>query len=158
MPPRMTDATIPKSGALRMNETAYAPAPPVSMPRAEQPKAVDKVESRPKPKPDKQYTLMEAAGLETPAEVRKPDWNIVGVAFATYILVQSGDTLYAIDQHAAHERILYEKYMRQWESGVQSQMLLTPYTVTVSAAEKAQIMENRELLSEVGFEIDDFGD
>ena len=158
MPPRMTDATITKSGALRMNETAYAPAPPVSMPRAEQPKAVDKVESRPKPKPDKQYTLMEAAGLETPAEVRKPDWNIVGVAFATYILVQSGDTLYAIDQHAAHERILYEKYMKQWESGVQSQMLLTPYTVTVSAAEKAQIMENRELLSEVGFEIDDFGD
>ena len=82
----------------------------------------------------------------------------MGVAFATYILVQSGDTLYAIDQHAAHERILYEKYMKQWESGVQSQMLLTPYTVTVSAAEKAQIMENRELLSEVGFEIDDFGD
>ena len=101
---------------------------------------------------------MEAVGLETPAEVRKPDWNMVGVAFATYILVQSGDTLYAIDQHAAHERILYEKYMKQWESGVQSQMLLTPYTVTVSAAEKAQIMENRELLSEVGFEIDDFGD
>lgn len=103
-------------------------------------------------------TLMQAAGLEDADSQPEQEWHVVGTAFSTYIFVQQGDTLYAIDQHAAHERILYERFMRQWESGTASQMLLVPYTVSVSAAEKAQIMENRELLEEIGFDIDDFGE
>lgn len=102
-------------------------------------------------------TLMEAAGMAAPA-VGRPEWKVIGTAFATYIFVQSGDILYVIDQHAAHERILYEKFMKQWETGIASQVLLAPYTVSVSASEKAQIMENKALLYEVGFDIDDFGD
>ena len=143
-------APFENGGALRMREGMDALSPAVESIR---PAAVEK------PKQSaREYTLMDAAGLDMPLEERKPEWKIVGVAFSTYIFVESGDTLYAIDQHAAHERILYEKYMKEWESGIQSQILLTPYTVTVSAAEKAQIMENRELLYEVGFDVDDFGD
>lgn len=106
--------------------------------------------------PEPPRTLMEAAGLQEPDA--GPAWRVVGTAFNTYIFVQYGDALYVIDQHAAHERILYERYMRQWENGTASQLLLTPYTVSVSASEKAQIMENRELLRDIGFEVDDFGD
>lgn len=144
------------SGAKRLNEAMLASEPEIAAP----PEAVDKSHNReaaPPEGPKPPLTLMDAAGLSDVKQAA-PDWSIVGTAFSTYIFVQSGDTLYAIDQHAAHERILYEKFMRQWESGVASQVLLVPYTVSVSAAEKAQIMENRELLGEIGFDIDDFGD
>ena len=129
-------APVERRGALRMSET------PISAP------------AHAAPEPPR--TLMEAAGLDAPDAT--PSWRVVGTAFNTYIFVQSGDTLYMIDQHAAHERILYERYMRQWLSGAASQLLLTPYTVSVSAAEKAQIMENRELLRDIGFDVEDFGD
>lgn len=142
--------TFERSSALRMREGMDAFRPAAEAIRSA---AVEKNKQS-----AREYTLMDAAGLETPDEERKPEWKIVGVTFSTYIFVESGDTLYAIDQHAAHERVLYEKYMKEWESGIQSQILLTPYTLTVSAAEKAQIMENRELLYEVGFDVDDFGD
>ena len=144
------------SGAKRLNEAMLASKPEIAAP----PAAVDKSRNReaaPTEGPKPPLTLMDAAGLSDVKQAA-PEWSIVGTAFSTYIFVQSGDTLYAIDQHAAHERILYEKFMRQWESGVASQVLLVPYTVSVSAAEKAQIMENRELLGEIGFDIDDFGD
>ena len=143
-------------GAKRLNEAMLASKPEIAAP----PEAVDKSRNReaaPTEGPKPPLTLMDAAGLSDVKQAA-PEWSIVGTAFSTYIFVQSGDTLYAIDQHAAHERILYEKFMRQWESGVASQVLLVPYTVSVSAAEKAQIMENRELLGEIGFDIDDFGD
>lgn len=149
---RAQPAYAQPGGGKRLNEALLALRAEEAEPLA----AVDK--SQPHPAPQPPLTLMDAAGIASDARSDAPEWHIVGTAFSTYILVQAGDTLYAIDQHAAHERILYEKFMRQWESGVASQVLLVPYTVSVSAAEKAQIMENRELLSEVGFEIEDFGD
>ncbi len=61
-----------------------------------------------------------------------------------------------IDKHAAHERILYEKLMKNYKN-VASQMLLSPVTVQLSAQEKDAIMQNTQLLFDSGVEVDDFG-
>lgn len=80
---------------------------------------------------------------------------VIGEVFATYILCQSGDELIIIDKHAAHERILYERLKKNMKRG--KQMLLVPATVKLSAAEKDAVLDNKSLLEDQGFEIDEFG-
>lgn len=85
--------------------------------------------------------------------------RVVGQVFGTYILAQSGDTMIIADQHAAHERLKYEELKRELSTKkVTSQMLLIPLAVDLSATEHAIFTENSERFSEMGFEIDDFGD
>ncbi|MFA6431260.1 MAG: DNA mismatch repair endonuclease MutL [Candidatus Margulisiibacteriota bacterium] len=76
----------------------------------------------------------------------------------TYIVATDGDELVLIDQHAAHERIIYDR-VRSRESGVGSnrQMLLIPETLQISANEAATLRENLAILNELGFEIEEFG-
>ncbi len=80
----------------------------------------------------------------------------VGEVFATYILAQSDQTLYVIDKHAAHERILYEKLAAGRQSAG-AQQLLTPVAVHLTATEKEALLENGEVLAESGIELEDFG-
>lgn len=85
-----------------------------------------------------------------------PKPRLIGEAFKTYIIAEYEDKLYLIDKHATHERILFEK---QKKGGVaESQMLLTPITVTLTKLEHAAIIENTDKLTYAGFDIDDFGD
>ena len=63
---------------------------------------------------------------EPPVEAPKPSYRVIGVALNTYILIEADDSLMLIDQHAAHERLQYEKFMAQLEAGRGSQQLLTP--------------------------------
>ncbi len=63
-----------------------------------------------------------------------------------------------IDQHAAHERILYEKFKSMLDRGTASQQLLTPLIVPVSARERAVLMDNLETLNQAGFEVEPFGE
>ncbi len=95
-----------------------------------------------------------------PAEPRAdlPPFRVVGVAFKTYILVESGDCLLLIDQHAAHERLQYEKYMRRAEAGAASQQLLTPLVVHLSAREMAVIADNLDILAAAGYTVEPFGE
>ncbi|MFT8887554.1 MAG: DNA mismatch repair endonuclease MutL [Ethanoligenens sp.] len=86
-----------------------------------------------------------------PALVRR----VIGQCFGTYILVEEGDTLYLIDKHAAHERILYEEIRKQGKAA--SQLLLAPRAVTLAREEYAAVLENRTVLSDAGFDVDDFG-
>ena len=85
-------------------------------------------------------------------------YRVVGVAFKTYIILEVNDTLLLIDQHAAHERLRYEMYCRQLESGTASQQLLTPLIVRLSEREMALIMDNIELLSDAGYTVEPFGE
>lgn len=85
-------------------------------------------------------------------------WRVIGVVFKTYILVESGDDLLLIDQHAAHERLQYEKYMAQLSEGTASQQLLTPLVIPLTPREMALVMENESLLSQSGFTVEPFGD
>ena len=95
-----------------------------------------------------------------PPEVKRelPSWRVIGVAFRTYILVESGDTLMLIDQHAAHERLQYERYMARAREGAASQQLLAPLVLHLSAREMAAVTENMPLLEEVGYAVEPFGD
>lgn len=81
--------------------------------------------------------------------------KVIGQCFGTYILAQKGWSLWIIDKHAAHERILYEKVKKQREAA--AQVLLAPVTVTLSAEEYAAAAENLELLSKAGITAEDFG-
>ena len=85
-------------------------------------------------------------------------FKIIGVAFVTYIIVESGEQLYFIDQHAAHERVLYDKFKAEIESGdLHAQPLLVPYTLNTSYAESEFLEKYKTALTSMGFEIDVFG-
>lgn len=76
----------------------------------------------------------------------------------TYIAFEHDDGLVLIDQHSAHERILYEQFMRTLDSGTASaQRLLLPITLHLGPAEGDALEENREYLERIGFEIEGFG-
>ncbi len=84
------------------------------------------------------------------------DWRYVGEALGTYILVERGDSLFLIDKHAAHERILFDKLKSQKRQAA-GQMLLTPVVCELDAETAGVLMENEGVLSELGFLISDYG-
>ena len=92
--------------------------------------------------------------LAMPAET---EWRMVGELYNSYIIVEQGDNAFLIDKHAAHERILFEKLKANQEK-ISSQMLLQPIPVRLSPDAAAELLHNTELLAELGFEIDEFGD
>ena len=92
-------------------------------------------------------------------EGRQFDYNILGQIFDTYILVRKNDELEIYDQHIIHERILYEELKDKFYSKkLDSQQLLIPQKIEVTAVEKSIILENQETFSEFGFDIDQFSD
>ena len=92
--------------------------------------------------------------LAMPAEI---PWRMVGELYNSYIIVEQGEEAFLIDKHAAHERILFEKLKANQEK-ISSQLLLTPIPVRLSPDAAAELLSNTELLAELGFEIDEFGD
>ena len=97
---------------------------------------------------------LEQAQLSMPEEIR---WRMVGELYNSYIIVEEGDEAFLIDKHAAHERILFDKLKANQEA-ITGQTLLTPIPVRLSAEGAAELLNNRELLDELGFEIDEFGE
>ncbi len=87
-------------------------------------------------------------------EVVIPDFYLVGQLFSTYIIIQAENEMIMIDQHAAHERINYEKIKN---TGCVKQTVMLPITVTMAPKEKAAWLENAEFLDSMGFEAEDFG-
>ncbi len=103
--------------------------------------------------------IPEVKKQETPKAVEEKPINnnirYVGEAFKTYIIVESGDSIFFIDKHAAHERIIFEKLKNSEEA--QSQSLLLPVTVRLDAEQYNAVLKNNELLTKSGFEVEDFG-
>ena len=92
--------------------------------------------------------------LESPKHYQKPIY--IGEAFDTYIVCQFKQSLYLVDKHAAHERIIYEKLKKNdYENG--SQYLLEPINVTLTAKEAEAASENKKYFEKIGFEFDEFG-
>ncbi len=96
----------------------------------------------------------EQVELEMPKE---PEWRMVGELFNSYILVEQGDNCFLIDKHAAHERILFEKLKANQEK-ISAQSLLSPLPVRLSPAACGELLQNKDMLEELGFEIDEFGE
>lgn len=86
------------------------------------------------------------------------DLTFKGYIFNTYIIMESKDTIYFFDQHAAHERINYEKFLRSYiNSGQFPQPVLTPFTINVSADIYYIARDMLDPLRRMGYDIDDFG-
>lgn len=86
-------------------------------------------------------------------------YKIIGQIFQTYWMIEQGDCLYLIDQHAAHERILFEELMNRFkEEQVISQKLLLPQMLNLTPVEVEILKENRSLLENFGFEFEVFSD
>ncbi len=83
-------------------------------------------------------------------------YRVIGEAFRTYILVEQGKKLLIIDKHAAHERMLFEKFKAN-RDGIETQMLLSPVTVTLSKEEYSAVLDNLDLLEKAGYYVEDFG-
>ena len=88
----------------------------------------------------------------------RPHFRIVGQVFETYWLVEFQDKLLMIDQHAAHEKVNYERLMKQYrEKNVISQGLMPPIIISMTAQEEMVLLENKEVFESLGFEIEAFG-
>ena len=97
---------------------------------------------------------MEQTALEMPKE---SEWRMVGELYNSYIIVEQGEEAFLIDKHAAHERILFEKLKANQEK-ISAQSLLTPIPVRLNPSAAAELLSNTELLEELGFEIEEFGE
>lgn len=93
-------------------------------------------------------------------QVDAAEYKLIGCLFDTYIAVEFGNNLYLIDQHAAHERILYDKLCAQLEKeSLSVQQLLVPYRFSLNPTDTALLAENAAAISAAGFDIrtDDSG-
>lgn len=89
-----------------------------------------------------------------------PAYKYIGALFSTYIVIEIKDEIYIIDQHAAHERIMYEKVKKNFYSSTdkESQIMLLPDIITLSHKEKDIVRENTSLFKKAGFIFEEFGD
>ncbi len=120
----------------------------------------EKIEPKPTPKVNIDIVVEEPEPQEIKKEIEpivedKPQIILIGEAFSTYIVAQMGDSVYMIDKHAAHERILFNKLKNEQETQVQA--LLTPVIARLPEIEYDAVVQNTEILEKSGFEIEDFG-
>ena len=86
------------------------------------------------------------------------DFRVVGSILNTYIVLEKNNSMYLLDQHAAHEKILYEEYMKKFKSNkIDMQMLLDPIVLEVSNIDMLKVEANIDLFLNFGFEIELFG-
>ncbi|MBR2967985.1 MAG: DNA mismatch repair endonuclease MutL [Clostridia bacterium] len=103
-------------------------------------------------------TLFASQCLQSDSFLGEEEILTVGTLFSTYVIIERGENCYLIDQHAAHERILYDKLVKKInEQAVVKQKLLIPYTFEVTAIESQLLDENMEIFSSCGFEIEKNG-
>ena len=90
----------------------------------------------------------------------KPDYKFIGIVFRTYIIIEIKDEMYMIDQHAAHEKVLYEKIKKNYYSDEkkESQMLLLPDVITLTPKEMDIARDNIDIFQKAGFELEEFGE
>jgi DNA mismatch repair protein MutL len=88
-----------------------------------------------------------------------PILRVIGQLSNTYIIAEGPEGLYLIDQHAAHERILYERVLAQWSrQEVEVQGSLEPITIELNPREEEILRANKDMLAQFGFDIEPFGD
>ncbi len=141
--------SLPLREAVMLPQAKEAPKPAVLPPQPAKPAPA------PLPKlPDPPEPEMEQTVLDMPQEI---PWRMVGELYRSYILVEQGEEAFLIDKHAAHERILFEKLKANQEK-ISAQSLLRPLPVRLSASAAAELLANRDMLDELGFEIEEFGE
>ena len=150
-----TAAKVERSANIPVRETAFVP-------KGMMPPKKEEIKLPPLPEESKSapkaVSIPEASTVEQ-VELTMPEiqWRMVGELYSSYIIVEQGEEAYLIDKHAAHERILFEKLKANQEK-ISSQMLLMPIPVRLSPEAAGELLANKALLDELGFEIDEFGE
>ena len=105
-------------------------------------------------KTDDEYNLIQRH------EKRHINYKFIGIVFRTYIVVEIDSEIYLIDQHAAHERILYEQIKENYKNNLENntQMTLIPEVVNLTHKEMEFVENNIDIFSNLGFEIESFGE
>ena len=153
MMPR-SQATIP-APAPAVEDEPHAPSDPIPIAPivpAAHPPIKSGVPIVPAQTPDPEET--EQTALELPSV---PSWRMVGELYNTYILVEEGEDAFLIDKHAAHERILFEK-LKATQERISSQALLQPLPVRLSPTAAGELLSSFDMLDELGFEVEEFGE
>ena len=125
----------------------------------EKPKQTYVQEEISKPKEDKREESIFGTAEIIEENKSIPSYKIIGVAFLTYIIIQQDNDMYIIDQHAAHERVMYEKLRKKvLNKQVNKQMLMIPEILELKNFEIQSINENKEMFENAGFEFEEFGE
>ena len=103
----------------------------------------------------RQISLFEDKLLD---EKNKNNYRIIGQLFDTYWLIEFEDRFYMMDQHAAHEKVLYEKTMNKLRTQkIDTQMLMPPIILTLNMNEEEVLKRNMSMFNKLGYEIEEFG-
>ena len=105
-------------------------------------------------------TLGNTSIFENVEEFQKPTYKFIGIVFNTYIIIEIDKEMYILDQHAAHERILYEKVKANYynDETKDSQLMLLPDIITLSHKEMEIAKDNMQMFRKAGFMIEEFGE
>jgi DNA mismatch repair protein MutL len=148
IPTRVADSTPTLRTEMPVEPAAPGTAMPANAEQAEQAPAV-------KTEPPKQLDLFDEKML---TKENRPRYRILGQIFDTYWLIAFTDKLFIVDQHAAHEKVKYERLMKHYhEKDIVTQTLNPPIVVTLSAKEEATFLSCKDVFAGLGFEIEDFG-
>lgn len=98
--------------------------------------------------------------FENDEKLKKPIYKFIGIIFKTYIILEIENEMYILDQHAAHERIMYEKVKKNYYSNEEkdSQLLLLPDVITLTHKEMDIAKENMSIFEKAGFSLEEFGE
>lgn len=148
IPARVADSTPTLRTGMPVEPAAPGTAMPANAEQTEQAPAV-------KTEPPKQLDLFDEKML---TKENRPRYRILGQIFDTYWLIAFTDKLFIVDQHAAHEKVKYERLMKHYhEKDIVTQTLNPPIVVTLSAKEESTFLSCKDVFAGLGFEIEDFG-
>lgn len=117
------------------------------------------VKSAEKHTPELKGTQLELPVEQFLSKEARKKHRLIGQVFKTYWMIEYDNKLYIVDQHAAHEKVMFERLMKKMsEKTVLSQHLLPPKVLHLSGVEHITVMQNLNLFQQVGFELEDFGD
>ena len=145
---------LPRPDNMPLRE--FVMLPQANVPAKPEPKPEPAPAPQPKPEPPtpQPEPEMEQTQLEMPQQA---PWRMVGELYNSYILVEQGEEAFLIDKHAAHERILFEKLKANQER-ISAQELMQPVPVRLSPTAAAELLANGEMLEELGFALEEFGE
>lgn len=109
--------------------------------------------------PDAKNTQLSMPVEQFLSEKARKSHRLIGQVFKTYWMIEYDNKLYIVDQHAAHEKVMFERLMKQMaEKNVISQQLLPPKVIHLDSVEHTLVMDQMNLFKETGFDLENFGD
>lgn len=144
------------------NITDYTKMPPTRLPESFEIKRSDEMIKEDKKiyEAEKKQEAEQLSMFDTPlmSGKAKADYRIIGQLFETYWLIEYEDKFYMMDQHAAHEKILYERFMNHLKvKDMDTQMIMPPVIIELNMQQEDAYKRNKQAFSRLGFEIEEFG-